>query len=179
MVRTKSACVTCHNDTAYRGEVEWLTHWCPENNLSQCLYKTKDMKMYLGCPALLVTLMTEDLACHATAPPWPRRPNSVSTASAVCREPVSPQPILSTFYMWTIKSVLTSCITVWYGNCNNSDHKSLQGIVKSAKSISGTSLLSFHGIYTKRCTNRTSRIIRPPPIPPNDASPEYILILYT
>ncbi len=33
-----------------------------------------------------------------------------------------PPPILTTFYRGTIESVLTSCITVWYGNCSAADN---------------------------------------------------------
>ncbi len=37
-----------------------------------------------------------------------------------------PPPILTTFYRGTIESVLTTCITVWYGNCSAADRKTLQ-----------------------------------------------------
>ncbi|KAK3567826.1 hypothetical protein QTP86_027231 [Hemibagrus guttatus] len=33
-----------------------------------------------------------------------------------------PNPILTVFYIWTIESVLSSCITAWFGNCTISDH---------------------------------------------------------
>ncbi len=41
-------------------------------------------------------------------------------------------PILTTFYRGTIESVLTSCITVWYGNCSAIDCKTLQRTVNTA-----------------------------------------------
>lgn len=72
-------------------------------------------------------------AGHVTAPAWPRRLNSVSVGSAIWREPAYPtHPI---HLLQRNQSVLTRYITVWYGNCNNSDRKSLQRIVKSAESI--------------------------------------------
>ncbi|KAI4888701.1 hypothetical protein NFI96_020696, partial [Prochilodus magdalenae] len=37
-----------------------------------------------------------------------------------------PPPILTTFYRGTIESILSSCITAWFGNCTASDRKSLQ-----------------------------------------------------
>ncbi|KAK3518527.1 hypothetical protein QTP70_001496 [Hemibagrus guttatus] len=40
-----------------------------------------------------------------------------------------PPPILTMFYRGTIKSVLSSCITAWFGNCTVSDRKTLQRIV--------------------------------------------------
>jgi hypothetical protein len=33
--------------------------------------------------------------------------------------------ILKRFYSCTIESILTSCITAWYGNCSASDRKAL------------------------------------------------------
>ncbi|KAL0197620.1 hypothetical protein M9458_006160, partial [Cirrhinus mrigala] len=46
-----------------------------------------------------------------------------------------PPPILTTFYRGTIESVLTSCITVWYGNCSAADRKTLQRTVNTAAKI--------------------------------------------
>lgn len=43
-----------------------------------------------------------------------------------CTTASLPKPILSTFFRGTIESLLTSCINVWYGNCNSTDHKALQ-----------------------------------------------------
>ncbi|KAI4903269.1 hypothetical protein NFI96_006850 [Prochilodus magdalenae] len=34
-----------------------------------------------------------------------------------------PPPILTTFYRGTIESILSSCITAWFGNCTASDRK--------------------------------------------------------
>ncbi len=49
---------------------------------------------------------------------------------------------MCTFYRGTIESILTSCITVWYGACNASCRKSLQRIVRAAEKIVGVSLPS-------------------------------------
>ncbi len=54
----------------------------------------------------------------------------------------APAPIMCTFYRGTIESILTSCITVWYGACNASCRKSLQRIVRAAEKIVGVSLPS-------------------------------------
>ncbi len=55
----------------------------------------------------------------------------------------APAPIMCTFYRGTIESILTSCITVWYGACNTSFRKSLQRIVRAAEKIVGVSLPSL------------------------------------
>ncbi|KAK3534614.1 hypothetical protein QTP86_016761, partial [Hemibagrus guttatus] len=51
-----------------------------------------------------------------------------------------PPPILTKFYRGTIESVLSSCITAWFGNCTVSDRKTLQRIVRTAEKIIGVSL---------------------------------------
>jgi hypothetical protein len=48
--------------------------------------------------------------------------------------------ILKMFYSCTIKSILTCCITAWYGNCSASDHKALHRVVCTAQYITGAKL---------------------------------------
>ncbi|KAK3571566.1 hypothetical protein QTP86_013190 [Hemibagrus guttatus] len=52
-------------------------------------------------------------------------------------------PILTMFYRGTIESVLSSCITAWFGNCTVLDRKTLQRIVRTAEKIIGVSLPSI------------------------------------
>jgi hypothetical protein len=40
--------------------------------------------------------------------------------------------IFKRFYSCTIESILTGCITTWYGNCSASDRKALQRVVRTA-----------------------------------------------
>ncbi len=61
-----------------------------------------------------------------------------------------PPPILTTFYRGTIESVLTSCITVWYGNCCAADRKTLQRTVNTAAKIIGAPLPSILDILLAR-----------------------------
>ncbi len=63
---------------------------------------------------------------------------------------VSPA-ILKTFYSGAIESVLTQCISVWYGNSSNRECKALQKIVRLAERISGSALPSLQDIYLKLC----------------------------
>ena len=48
--------------------------------------------------------------------------------------------ILKRFYSCNIESILTCCITAWYGNCSASDRKTLQEIVRMAQYITGATL---------------------------------------
>ncbi len=75
----------------------------------------------------------------------------------------APAPIMCTFYRGTIESILTSCITVWYGACNASCRKSLQRIVRAAEKIVGVSLPSLQDIYNTRLTRKALSIAGDPP----------------
>ncbi len=72
---------------------------------------------------------------------------------------VSPT-ILKTFYSGTIESVLTQCISVWYGNSSSQDCKALQRVVRLAEHISGSALPSLQDIYLKRCISRAVKITK-------------------
>ncbi len=72
---------------------------------------------------------------------------------------VSPT-ILKTFYAGTIESVLSQCISVWYGNSSSQDCKALQRVVRLAERISGSALPSLQDIYIKRCRGRADKIIK-------------------
>ncbi|KAI3364455.1 hypothetical protein L3Q82_011247, partial [Scortum barcoo] len=69
--------------------------------------------------------------------------------------------ILVNFYRCTIESILTSCITVWYGSCSAADRKALQRVVKAMPSASQRAPLpSIEDIYRKRCLKRAGKIIK-------------------
>ncbi len=72
---------------------------------------------------------------------------------------------MCTFYRGTIESILTSCITVWYGACNASCRKSLQQIVRAAEKIVGVSLPSLQDIYSTRLTRKALCIAGDPTHP--------------
>ncbi|XP_070408498.1 ryanodine receptor 3 [Nothobranchius furzeri] len=70
-----------------------------------------------------------------------------------------PPTMLTTFYRGTIESILSCCITAWFGNCAISDRKTLQRIVKTAEKIIGVSLPSIKDIYTTRCIRKATSIV--------------------
>ncbi len=79
---------------------------------------------------------------------------------------VSPT-ILKTFYLGAIESVVTQCISVWYGNSSNQDCKALQRVVRLAERISGSALPSLQDIYLKHCKSRAAKILRDSTRPSN------------
>ncbi len=58
----------------------------------------------------------------------------------------------------TVESLLTGCITAWYGNCTVLNRKALYRIVQSAQHIVGGELLQ--DIYTQWCVRKAREIIR-------------------
>jgi gmma-aminobutyric acid receptor subunit gamma len=68
--------------------------------------------------------------------------------------------ILKKFYRCTIESILTGCITAWYGNCSASDPKALQRVVRTAQYITGAKLPAIQDLHTRRCQMKAHKIVR-------------------
>ncbi|KAK3562934.1 hypothetical protein QTP86_011610 [Hemibagrus guttatus] len=71
----------------------------------------------------------------------------------------------STSHPETIESILSSCITAWFGNCIVSDRKTLQRTVNTAEKITGVSLPSITDIYSTRCIRKANNIMDDPTQP--------------
>ena len=61
---------------------------------------------------------------------------------------------LKMIYSCTIESILTGCITAWYGNCSASDRKALQRLVRTAQYITGVKLPAIQDLHTKWCQRK-------------------------
>ncbi|KAI4884846.1 hypothetical protein NFI96_004895, partial [Prochilodus magdalenae] len=72
---------------------------------------------------------------------------------------------LSNFYSCIIESILTSCITVWYGSTTVKDRKRLQRVVKTATKITKMAQPSLQSIYNLRVHRRAASIIKDPTHP--------------
>ncbi|KAL3047971.1 hypothetical protein OYC64_022018 [Pagothenia borchgrevinki] len=70
--------------------------------------------------------------------------------------------ILCNFYRCTIESILTGCMTAWYGSCTDLDRKALQRVVKTAQHITRTELPSMEDLYSQRLRKKALRIIKDP-----------------
>ena len=57
--------------------------------------------------------------------------------------------ILKRFYSCNIESILTGCITAWYGNCSAFDRKALQRVVRPAQYVTGAKLPAIQDLYTR------------------------------
>ncbi len=70
--------------------------------------------------------------------------------------------ILRSFYTCTVESILTGCITAWFGNSTAGNRRALQRVVRTAPllDIVGGELPSLQDIYTRRGTRKARRIIK-------------------
>ncbi len=68
--------------------------------------------------------------------------------------------ILRSFYTCTVESILTGCITAWFGNSTAGNRKALQRVVRTARHIVGGELPYLQDIYTRRCIRKARRIIK-------------------
>ncbi|XP_064877276.1 uncharacterized protein LOC135572772 [Oncorhynchus nerka] len=67
---------------------------------------------------------------------------------------------LTNFYRCTIESILSGCITAWYGNCSAHKGKALQRVVRSAQRITGGKLPALQDTYTTRCHRKAIKIVK-------------------
>ncbi len=66
--------------------------------------------------------------------------------------------ILRSFYTCTVESILTGCITAWFGNSTAGNRKP-QRVVRTARHIVGGKHPSLQDIYTRRCIRKARRNI--------------------
>ncbi len=68
--------------------------------------------------------------------------------------------MLRSFYSCTVESILTGCITAWFGNSTAGNRKALQRVVRTTRHIVGGELPSSQDIYTRQCTRKARRVIK-------------------
>ncbi len=168
------------DETAYREEVSTLTKWCQENHLSLNIDKTKELVVDYRRQSREHTPITIDktpvervtsfkfLGVHITEDlTWSAHTDAVLKKAhqrlfflrRLRKFGTSPR-ILRSFYTCTVESILTGCITAWYGNSTAGNRRALQRVVRTARHIVGGELPSLQDIYTRRCTRKARRIIK-------------------
>uniref|UniRef100_A0A669C0V1 Ig-like domain-containing protein n=1 Tax=Oreochromis niloticus TaxID=8128 RepID=A0A669C0V1_ORENI len=172
--------ITNGDETAYREEVSALTHWCQDNHLTLNVAKTKELIVdFRRCRGVHTPITINGAAVERVSSfrflgvhlaedlTWSVHINkTVKKAQQrlfflrrLKRFGMSPR-ILRTFYRCAIESILTGCITTWYGNTTAYNRKALQRVVRCAERIIGGELPSLQDIYRKRCLRKAGRIIK-------------------
>uniref|UniRef100_A0AAR2LPB5 Reverse transcriptase domain-containing protein n=1 Tax=Pygocentrus nattereri TaxID=42514 RepID=A0AAR2LPB5_PYGNA len=177
--------ITGGDEAAYRREVTRLVSWCDDNNLILNTDKTKELIVdmrkerrphrplfirelevervssfkYLGVH------ISEDLTWSLNTKQLVRKAQQrLYFLRRLRRFGMSPV-ILSNFYNCVIESLLTSCITVWYGSLTMMGRKCLQRVVKTAEKITNSPLHSLQNIYNHRVQRKAASIIKDPTHP--------------
>ncbi len=123
------------------------------------------LHLFLGVPAATVGGTGTPWHTRGYAPGfragqrWWRSP-SVSTQRLVPSENQGYIRNLGrSFYTCIVESILTGCITAWFGN-STGNRRALQRVVRTARHIVGGELPSLQDICTRRCTRKARRIIK-------------------
>ncbi len=163
--------ITNDDESAYREEVHTLTNWCHNNNLSLNISKTKELVVdfrrrtsvhppitidrtpveRVSSFKFLGVHITEDLTWTTHTQSVVRKAHQRLFFLRRLKKFGLSSKILRQFYSCTVESILTGCITAWYGNCTTLNRKALQTIVQTAQHIIGGELPSLQDIYTQRC----------------------------
>ncbi len=172
--------ITDNDETAYREEVSTLTKWCQENHLSLNIDKTKELvvdfrrqsREHTPIPIdktpvervnsfkFLCVHITEDLTWSAHTDAVLKKAHQRLFFLRRLRKFGTNPRILRSFYTCTVESILTGCITAWYGNSTAGNRRALQRVVRTARHIVGGELPSLQDIYTRRCMRKARRIIK-------------------
>lgn len=177
--------ISNNDEMAYRREVENLSLWCHDNNLSLNVNKTKEIivdfriKRPDHTPIIIDGASVEIvdsfrfLGTHISDTlTWSLNTKSILKKAQqrlyflrrLKKFGLSTKALVN-FYRCIIESVLTFTITVWYGSMTSQDCKQLKRVVKTAAKIINTDLPQLHDIYTTRCKKRAYNIIRDPSHP--------------
>ncbi len=140
--------ITDNDETAYRAEVSTLTKWCQENHISLNVDKTKELVVDFRRQSREHTPITIDktpvervnsfkfLCVHITEDlTWSTHTDAVLKKThqrlfflrRLRKFGMSPS-ILRSFYTCTVESILTGCITAWFGNSTAGNRKALQRV---------------------------------------------------
>lgn len=176
------------DEVAYREEVLKLAAWCSENNLALNTKKTKEIivdfrKHNIDLAPLFINgecvervhtfrflgvLISADISWTDNITAIIKKAQQRLHFLRVLRKYNLDSNLLLTFYRSSVESLLTYCITVWYGSCTVADRERLQRVIRAAQKIIGCPLPSLMDIYTSRCLSRGKTIIKDSSHPGSD-----------
>ncbi|KAL0201947.1 hypothetical protein M9458_005134, partial [Cirrhinus mrigala] len=173
--------ISNNDETAYREEIKHLATWCTDNNLLLNTTKTKELivdfrkgrrgshePIHINGMAVepvssfkfLGTHISEDLSWTTNTSSLVKKAHQRLFFLRTLKKNQLSSAILVNFYRCTIESILTNCVTVWYGSCSVAERKALQRVVKTAQRIIGTPLPAIEDIQKKHCMRRAHSILK-------------------
>ncbi len=164
--------ITDKDEMAYREEVSTLTKWCQENHLSLNIDTNKELvvdfrrqsrvhtPITINKTPVVGVHITEDLTWSAHTDAVLKKAHQRLFFLRRLRKFGMSPSILRSFYSCTVESILTGCMTAWFGNSTAGNRKALQRVMRTVRHIVGVELPSLQEIYTRRCTRKARRIIK-------------------
>ncbi|KAI3352584.1 hypothetical protein L3Q82_005516 [Scortum barcoo] len=131
--------ISDNDESHYRAEVEHLATWCADNNLLLNTNKTKELivdfrkvkrethdPIHINGMAVervssfkfLGIHISENLSWTANTSSLIKKAHQRLFFLRTLKKNHLSTAILGNFYRCAIESILTNCITVWYGNCS-------------------------------------------------------------
>ena len=172
--------ITDDEEAAYREEVEQLAVWCKAHNLALNTEKTKEMIVdfrtrtrpphppvnidgsaveRVTSTKFLGVLLTDNLAPSSNTTAIIKKAQQRLYPLRQLKKADLSITALTMFYRGTIESLLTYCLTSWYGNSTEEEKKQLNRTVRTAEKIVGTTLPSLADMYQQRCLRRATGIL--------------------
>ncbi|KAL0200139.1 hypothetical protein M9458_003326, partial [Cirrhinus mrigala] len=173
--------ISNNDETVYREKIKHLATWCTDNNLLLNTTKTKELivdfrkgrrgshePIHINGMAVepvssfkfLGTHISEDLFWTTNTSSLVKKAHQCLFFLRTLKKNQLCSAILVNVYRCTIESILTNCVTVWYGSCSVAERKALQRVVKTAQRIIGTPLPAIEDIQKKHCMRRARSILK-------------------
>jgi hypothetical protein len=150
--------------------VRTLAEWWQENNFSFTVNKTKELivdfrkQQREHAPIHLEGAEVEKvksfnfLGIHITDNlKWSTHTDSVKKA---LNNFILASKTLTNFYICTIESIFSGCITAWYGNCTVCNYRAHQRVVQSAQCITRVIQPALQDTYSTQCHRKAKKIIK-------------------
>ena len=163
----------------YRSEIDSFVTWCKDNYLNLNVKKTKEMIIdfrqkkdqidpiiingeaveivdnykYLGC------IIDDKLKRTAHVSRVAKKANQRLYFVRKLKKVGVDKKVLSLFYKSIVESVISYCMSSWYGNVSGNERKKLKRVVKTAKRI-GCDVTPLEKLYKIIVSNKSSKIMK-------------------
>ena len=171
--------ITNNDETAYREKGGELAVWCQDNNLSLNVNKSKELiveyrkrraehaPIHINGAVVEWVESFKFLGVHITNKLSTKWSKYIKTVVKRARQYLFPLKRLKRYGMGPqmLKklyscTILTGCITAWYGNCLASDRRLLQRVVRTVQYITGAKIPEIQDLYTRRCQRKPQKIVQ-------------------
>lgn len=171
--------ISDNNESQYHQTVDSAVKWCADNNLQLNTSKTLEIiidfrrnqnhkpPVHVNSHPItstnsfkfLGTYISNNLKWHINADHVIKKGQQRLYFLRQLKKFRVHKHLLVRFYQSIIESIITSSITVWYGNTDSHSLHRIQRIVSKASRIINSPLPSIHSIYLQRTSKRAKKII--------------------